>query len=165
MQPHQTLETLYAAFERLDAAVMSECYAEEATFEDEVFSLRGRPQIAAMWHMLCDTVRAGGRDPWRIEWSGVQADAARGRAHWEAWYRFSTTGRKVHNRIEAEFRFAPDGRISAHRDRFSFWRWSRQALGLPGLLLGWTPMLRGKVRRRGAASLRHYMASTGAAGH
>jgi hypothetical protein len=35
--------------------------------------------------------------------------------------------------------------IVEHVDRFNFWRWSRQALGLPGLVLGWTPVLRKKV--------------------
>jgi ketosteroid isomerase-like protein len=159
LQTQQTIERLYAAFAQLDAPAMGACYADDAEFDDEVFSLRGRPQVAGMWSMLCDNVLANGRVPWRLQWSDVQADATTGHAHWEAWYRFSATSRDVHNRIDAEFRFGPDGRIATHRDRFGFWGWSRQALGLPGLLLGWTPMLRNRVRQRGASSLRRYMDS------
>ncbi|MBC7438095.1 MAG: nuclear transport factor 2 family protein, partial [Bdellovibrionales bacterium] len=51
------------------------------------------------------------------------------------------------------------GLIATHRDRFDFWAWSRQALGTPGLLLGWTPMLRNKVRTTAASNLKKYLAS------
>jgi hypothetical protein len=40
-----------------------------------------------------------------------------------------------------------------------FWPWSRQALGAPGLLLGWTPLLRAKVQRQAGANLRKDLAS------
>jgi ketosteroid isomerase-like protein len=153
----QTIERLYQAFARLDPAAMADCYAPDATFDDEAFSLRGRREVAGMWSMLCEATRTRAPDDWRLEWSGVQAEGTGGRAHWEAWYRFSATGRLVHNRIDATFRFAPDGRIAAHRDRFDFWRWARQALGAPGLLLGWTPLLRRKVRAQAAANLRRHL--------
>src|SRR5690606_18792058 len=81
----------------------------------------------------------------RVEFSGVHAGEATGRAHWEAHYTFSRTGRRVHNVIEASFEFR-DGKIIRHVDRFSFPRWARQAFGLTGWLLGWTPFLRHKVR-------------------
>jgi hypothetical protein len=48
--------------------------------------------------------------------------------------------------------------ITRHRDRFNFWSWSRQALGAPGLLLGWTPFLRQKVRAQAAANLQKFLA-------
>jgi ketosteroid isomerase-like protein len=43
----QTLERFYSAFARLDADAMAACYAEEAAFDDEVFSLRGKAQARA----------------------------------------------------------------------------------------------------------------------
>jgi len=55
-----------------------------------------------------------------------------------------------------EFR---DGRIAAHVDRFSFWRWSRQALGASGLLLGWTPIIQGAVRRQARAGLDKFLSA------
>jgi len=146
------IRRLYTAFAELDAATMATCYAHEARFEDPVFSLYGRDQVAAMWAMLCNSTRAHGREVWKLESSGIAATESDGCAHWEAHYRFSSTGRMVHNRIEANFRFR-DGEIIEHHDRFDFWAWSRQALGAPGLLLGWTPMLRNKVRAEAATKL------------
>jgi ketosteroid isomerase-like protein len=148
----------YTAFAALDAAAMADCYAADVSFRDEVFALRSREEVAGMWRMLCSATRAKGRDAWSLSYDGVEADDRRGRAQWQAHYRFSATGRLVHNVIAAEFEFR-DGRIVAHRDRFDFWRWSRQALGASGWLLGWTPFLRRKVQARAAANLRAFLAS------
>ena len=149
-----TIERLYAAFARLDGAAMQACYAENAQFDDEVFSLRGARQIGGMWRMLCDATREKGLAHWKIE----TRDITDRTAHWDAHYLFSATGRLVLNRIDAEFEFDGQGLITRHRDRFDFWRWARQALGTPGLLLGWTPFLRAKVRATAAANLRRYLA-------
>lgn len=158
MPPSQmTLEKLYTAFARLDAAAMAECYAQDAQFDDEVFSLRGRTEVAGMWSMLCEAARSKGADVWQLQHGQVRADARGGGARWEADYRFSATGRMVHNRIDSRFTFDAAGLIATQRDRFSFWNWARQALGLPGLLLGWTPWLRSKVQRQAAAQLRRYL--------
>ena len=150
-QPADTITRLYDAFQRLDGAAMQACYAADAQFDDEAFSLRGAGQIGGMWRMLCDATRSDPRSlaAWRLTVSGITGHSA----HWEAHYRFSATGRMVHNRIDAHFTIGPDGLITQHRDRFNFWRWSRQALGVPGLLLGWTPWLHARVRARAAANL------------
>ncbi len=150
-----TIERLYAAFERLDAAAMAACYAQGAVFDDEAFSLQGRAQIGGMWAMLCGAIQAKGRDVWKLELSQVTERSA----HWEPTYRFSATGRMVHNIIDAEFEFDAQGLILRQRDRFDFWRWARQALGTPGLLLGWSPMLRNKVRATAAKNLARFLAS------
>ncbi|CAN7194341.1 nuclear transport factor 2 family protein [Variovorax paradoxus] len=154
----QTIERFYEAFSRLDARAMAACYASDAAFDDEAFSLRGRQQVGGMWRMLCDATRAKGADVWRLTWRDVQADDTSGQAHWDAHYRFSATGRLVDNSVDARFGFTPEGLIATHRDSFAFWTWSRQALGAPGLLLGWTPMLRNKVRATAAANLATYLA-------
>jgi hypothetical protein len=49
-----------------------------------------------------------------------------------------------------------DGKIVAHTDVFDFWRWSRQALGAPGLFLGWTSFLQRKVQGQAAKGLSEY---------
>jgi SnoaL-like domain len=154
----QTIEKLYSAFARLDADGMAQCYAADASFDDEAFSLRGHPQVSGMWHMLCDATQAKGRDVWKLAYGGIRADAGTGQGHWEADYRFSATGRLVHNVIDSRFTFDPQGLIRTQRDSFDFWAWSRQALGAPGLLLGWTPFLHNKVRAQAAANLRKYLA-------
>ena len=147
MHPNaQLLERFYTAFAKRDHATMKACYAPDATFEDEVFTLKG-DQIGQMWHMLAVNAKE-----FSLEFRDVSANDTAGQAHWEAHYLFSATGRKVHNIIDGEFQFR-DGLIIAHRDRFNFWSWSRQALGLPGVLLGWTPILRNKVRGQAARNL------------
>ena len=152
-----TIEKFYAAFARLDGEAMQACYADDASFDDEAFSLLGRTQIGGMWRMLTETTKAKARDAWRLEASAITDDSA----HWEAWYRFTATGRDVHNIIEAKFAFDGAGLIKRHVDSFDFWRWSRQALGAPGLLLGWSPFLRGKVRAQAAANLAKFLATKG----
>lgn len=148
-----TIERLYAAFARLDGMAMQDCYAPDAHFEDEVFALDGRRQVGGMWRMLCTATQARGAAHWQLE-AGPITDRS---AHWEAHYLFSATGRKVHNRIDAQFEFDTGGLIARHRDRFDFWAWSRQALGVPGLLLGWTPLLRNKVRAQARANLQRFL--------
>ena len=48
--------------------------------------------------------------------------------------------------------------IATHHDRFNFWAWARQALGTPGLLLGWSPSLKRKVRSTAAGNLKKFLA-------
>ncbi len=152
-----TINELYSAFAELDTQRMAACYAADARFEDEVFSLHGQQEIMGMWGMLCDAVKQKGRPHWRLTFSNVQASGNTGSARWEPVYLFSATGRVVHNIIDAEFTFNAQDQIVSHRDRFDFWRWSRQALGTPGLLLGWSPMLRSKVKAQANKGLRQYM--------
>ena len=150
----QIIQDFYAAFARLDGEAMERCYAGDARFDDEVFSLRGQKEIGSMWRMLCDATKTKGMADWKLAASAITERSA----HWEATYRFSATGRMVTNIIDASFEFDAGGRILRHTDRFDFWRWSRQALGLPGLLLGWTPVLRNQVRAQAASNLKAYVA-------
>ena len=154
----QTIHRFYGAFARLDADTMAACYAPDAVFEDEAFSLRGAREVGGMWKMLCTATQAKGADVWKLSYRDVRADGNSGQAHWDAHYRFSATGRIVDNSIDARFTFTPDGLIATHRDTFPFWTWARQALGTPGLVLGWTPMLRRKVRATAAANLSGFLA-------
>ena len=155
----RTLEIFYTAFARLDAQTMADCYAPGAQFEDEAFSLRGQKEVASMWRMLCSSTKAKGAEVWNLSYSGVHVDDKTGNAHWEANYRFSATGRMVHNVIDSAFEFNPQGLITRHSDRFNFWAWARQALGPPGLLLGWTPFFHQKVRTTAAANLKNFLAT------
>ena len=147
----------YAALDRRDAAAMVACYAPGATFSDPVFPSLDAAGVAAMWRMLC----ARGKDL-RVVASGIEANDAAGRAHWEATYSYSATGRTVANRIEAAFAFR-DGLIVRHDDRFDLWRWARQALGAPGWLLGWAPPMQRAIRAKAAQTLAAWRAREAAA--
>ncbi|KPX10533.1 MULTISPECIES: nuclear transport factor 2 family protein [Pseudomonas syringae group genomosp. 2] len=140
----------YEAFAQLDAEAMSACYTDDVLFSDPAFGeLRG-PQVGEMWRML--TSRAKN---FSVVFDQVRADDRAGTAHWVATYLFSQTGRTVVNDIEARFVFR-DGKICEHRDNFDMWRWSRQALGLKGLLLGWTPLVRNAVRAQALKGLKTF---------
>ena len=147
------IERFYRAFGERDGEAMATCYAPDIHFSDPVFpDLRGE-RAGSMWKMLT----ASSTDL-RIELLEHEADEARGSAHWRAHYTFSRSGRPVVNDVEASFRFA-DGLIVEHRDAFGFYTWARQALGTSGLLLGWTPFLRNKVRRTAAAGLDKFISA------
>jgi len=148
----QLIHTFYSAFQKRDAAGMLACYDPQVQFSDPVFTDLKGARAGAMWTMLCER----GKDL-KIEFRDVRADDRAGSAHWDAWYTFTGTGRKVHNSIDASFEFS-GGRIVRHTDRFDLHRWSRQALGLPGLLLGWTPLLQNKIRAMAAKNLDDYTA-------
>jgi ketosteroid isomerase-like protein len=153
MSAEQTrITTFYQAFSRRDWAAMGACYHPQVHFTDPVFDLHG-DDARLMWRMLCTR----GKDL-QVEFRDVAGADGIGRAHWDARYTFSATARKVENHIDARFAFR-DGLIVRHEDSFDFARWARQALGLPGLLLGWSGFLRGKVRSQAAASLAAFRSS------
>ena len=154
MHPNEELiETFYTSFQKLDAEAMARCYHADVRFSDPVFPALSGPEVGAMWKMLCSQAKN-----FELAFADVQADERAGRARWEARYDFSATGRRVHNRIAAEFEFR-DGKIIRHTDAFDFWKWSRMALGPAGVLLGWTPLLRRKVQRQAGERLAGFVKS------
>lgn len=148
----ELIHRLYGALDARDGETMARCYHREARFRDPVFELEGE-RIGWMWRML--TARASDL---RVAATDIRADAESGSAYWVATYSFSTTGRKVENRIQASFRFR-EGLIGDHVDEFSFWRWSRQALGPIGLFAGWSPWLRHKAQAQAALGLERFIAA------
>ena len=145
------IEKFYSAFQSKDYVTMQGLYHPQARFSDPVFTSLNSDEVKAMWQMLISR----GKDL-RIDFNSIKADDSRGSCHWEAWYTFSRTGKKVHNVIDASFEFN-DGLILTHQDAFDFWTWSRQALGIAGLFLGWSPALKNKVRATAASGLQKFM--------
>jgi ketosteroid isomerase-like protein len=159
VHPNAELITrFYGALQRRDGAMMAACYAPAVIFSDPVFPRLEGAHAGAMWRMLCER----GADL-EVIFGDVHADDARGSAHWDARYTFTQTGRKVLNRIDATFEFS-DGAIVRHTDSFDLHRWMRQALGPVGLLLGWTPLVKNKVRSSAAAALAAWEAKHAGAG-
>lgn len=157
INPHPNahlIDRFYRAFAARDHATMRAAYAPEATFKDPVFDLHG-PAVGAMWHMFCTSSR-----DLAVTHRDVQAGERTGRARWEARYSFGPAARPVHNVIQAQFVFE-NGRILAHRDSFSFWRWAAQALGPLGLWLGWTPLVRRRVQANARTRLDVFIAGMG----
>ncbi len=146
------IDTFYTAFQQRNAEVMAACYADDAQFSDAVFKgLRGQ-QVGDMWRMLTEKAQN-----FSLVFDGVRADENSGEAHWVATYTFSQTGNTVVNDIRARFTFK-DGKIATHTDTFNLWRWSAQALGFKGRLLGWTPLVQNAIRQQAAKGLADYQA-------
>lgn len=150
-QEETLIHTFYSAFQRGDYSTMQSCYHAQAKFSDPVFQNIDSDEVKAMWQMLLTAAR-----DLKVSFQSVKADGDQGSCSWEAWYTFSRTGRPVHNVITARFRFA-DFKIIEHVDSFNLWKWSAQALGTSGLMLGWSPLVQNKVRATARQSLDKFM--------
>ncbi|MFL5869637.1 MAG: nuclear transport factor 2 family protein [Solirubrobacterales bacterium] len=148
------IHRFYEAFARRDAETMAACYAPDAIFSDPVFRGLQGDEVTSMWRMLCER----GKDL-EVSRRDVHSDGPTGSAHWTAVYTFATTGRKVRNEIDARFVFE-NGLIAEHLDSFSIYRWSRQAFGPIGVLLGWSSRFHRRIRESARERLADYMAGT-----
>lgn len=158
MHPNaELIERFYSSFSRLDAKGMAACYHPDIHFSDPVFPDLHGQQVANMWHMLATRAKQI-----TVTYRDITADDTTGRAHWEATYMFSETGRRVHNVIDATFQLR-DGKIIRHEDHFDLWRWSAMALGTKGRLLGWFPPVQRAIRGKAAANLDKFVRESAAA--
>ena len=145
------IEQFYSALQNKKIVELQSLYAENAVFNDPVFSNLNAKRVRAMWEMLITS----GKDM-RIEFYNVSGNATGGTAQWDAYYTFSATGNKVVNRITAHFTIE-NGKIVKHTDSFSFYNWARQALGIPGLLFGWSSLIKAKIRKKAKKNLETFM--------
>ena len=130
----------YTALQQHDWRAMNACYHPEARFHDPVFGHLDADGVRAMWELLLSR----GTDlrlAYEVEREGEEGAVVR----WEARYTFTRTGRQVVNKARTVITLR-DGLVLHQDDAFDRWRWARQALGMPGLLLGWSPAFWRKVR-------------------
>ena len=148
----QTIHRFYTAFQRLDYATMQSCYHAGAVFNDPVFGLLYAEQTHAMWEMLCKRAK-----DFSLIYGNIQLlDEEYTTCRWTTKYLFTKTGRRVVNIITAHMKFK-DGLIIEHTDAFDIYRWTRQALGIPGLLLGWTPWMNRRIQKQAKEGLEKFM--------
>ena len=148
----EIIRRFYTAFQQKDYKTMQDCYSEDPVFNDQVFGLMQGEEVRAMWEMLCKNAR-----DFSLEFSNIKLlDEEYATCNWTARYTFSKTGRKVVNRIKAHMRIQ-DGKITEHTDEFDIWKWSRQALGLPGLLFGWSGFMKNRIRVNARKNLERFM--------
>ena len=149
MDNEAVITKFYTSFANADAASMIALYDDDVSFSDPVFGILKGEQAKSMWKML---VRPG----IVITFGGIKSKGNKVYANWQAEYVYTPTKRKVVNKIKAEFEFK-NGKIITHVDKFSLWNWSSQALGMTGLLLGWTSTVKHKIKSMDNASLRSFM--------
>lgn len=143
-------QRFYDALTVRDWYTMGLLYAEHATFSDPVFPLLNAKGTRLMWQMLLSRAEDFG-----VEVDVLEDSPSQARVNWVASYTFSGTGRPVKNHVRSEMKLVA-GKIVHQQDTFSLWRWSAQALGGKGTLLGWTPLVRNKIRAQASASLRDF---------
>ena len=154
MTTENIVKKFYEAFSNLDAEGMVSLYSDDIIFQDPAFGKLEGERAKNMWRMLCESQK--GQD-FKVKYSQVFCDQTRGAAHWEAFYTFSRTGRKVHNIIEAKFDIK-DGKIIRHIDTFNLHRWAKQAMGFSGFLLGWSGFFKNKLQAQTNKLLTKYEA-------
>jgi ketosteroid isomerase-like protein len=148
----ELIHQFYTAFTNRDWQTMANCYHPDAEFTDEVFvGLKGK-EVPGMWRMLIEK----GGDNLEVTYSHVQVNGDIGSADWVAIYLFSSTGRRVINRIHAEF-VLKEGKIYRHTDQFNLHKWATQALGFKGKLLGGTSFFRRKLQKTAKEGLLRYL--------
>ena len=147
----ELIQTFYDAFARLDYNTMQNCYAADPIFNDPVFGVLQGDEVSAMWEMLCKNAR-----DFSLQADKIEVDGEYATCNWTAAYTFSKTGRRVVNKVKAHMRIE-NGKITEHTDEFNIYKWSRQALGLPGILLGWSGYLKNKIRYDAKKRLQMFM--------
>jgi ketosteroid isomerase-like protein len=153
MDPNkQTIEIFYTAFQNLDHKTMNSCYSPDIVFSDPVFGVLKGDEVKAMWEMLCTNAR-----DLSLNFSDIEAiDEEYYTCRWTASYTFSKTGKKVVNHIKAFMRLK-NGVIIEHSDAFRLSTWIGQALGLKGVMLGWTGFMKRAVQKNARKSLKNFM--------
>ncbi len=153
MSNHEVIiNKFYSSFQKLDHAGMNSCYSDDIVFFNPVFGLLKGNEVRSMWEMLCTNAK-----DFSLSFGNIQhLDEEYSTCDWVATYTFSKTGRKVVNKIKANMRFA-DGKIIEHSDGFSLHKWSKQALGFSGLLLGWNSFFQRKIKNQARRNLLRFM--------
>lgn len=152
MTNEKLIKKFYQSFSAGNAAAMIECYHDDIIFEDPAFGELKGEKAKAMWQMLLSRSEVAPQ----IQFHSVTANDKTGAATWIAEYKYGKQKRKVVNHISANFEFL-DGKIIRHKDDFDLWKWSQQALGISGYLLGWSGFMRSKVQATTNGLLRKYM--------
>ena len=146
----KTINAFYSAFQAQDGEKMASFYNDKATFSDPIFGNLNSNEVKNMWRMLCKN----GKEL-SVKFSILSHHDDTVHAKWEARYLFSATNNMVTNHVESHIKLLDD-KIIEHNDQFNFWKWSSQALGVPGKLLGWTPFMLNKVQVQARENLRNF---------
>lgn len=144
----EVIQKFYTAFQQLDYQTMNSCYSDDIVFNDPAFGLLRGEEAKSMWEMLCKNAR-----DFSLTFSNIQLlDDEYATCNWVATYTFSKTGRRVVNNIKAFMRLK-DGKIIEHSDGFKLSKWAAQALGMPGILFGWTGFMKSKIQKNARKNL------------
>jgi len=142
----------YTSFSNKDAAGMNACYSDDVVFYDPAFELLHGQQVNSMWEMLCTHAK-----DFSLSFQNI-IDLGEGyyNCDWTAKYTFSATGRPVINHVKAHMKIEAN-KITEHSDAFSLHKWSTQALGVSGWLLGWNSFFQRKIKNKAKKNLLRFI--------
>lgn len=146
----QLLLVFFNAFKNKDVDKMVSCYHPDIMYTDPAFGVLYGADVKTMWQMLCKNAKDLDLDYWNIHKHRNGAGAS-----YEAWYTFKKTGRAVYNVVDSTFEFA-EGKIIKQRDDYDVHHWARQALGLPGVILGGTGFFKKRLQGETADLLKEF---------
>ncbi|MFN4006963.1 MAG: nuclear transport factor 2 family protein [Chitinophagaceae bacterium] len=142
----------FEAFAQLNAQAMCQRYQTMAVFNDPVFGLLHYNELTAMWRMLCSNATN-----FSLQYEPpVAVDDEYVTVNWVATYTFSATGNTVVNKVKSFIRIQ-NGYITEQSDAFKLSRWAAQALGVKGLLFGWSGFVQKRIRKNAHKALQRFM--------
>lgn len=141
MTNKELVNHFYTAFSNGNANEMLECYHDDVVFQDPVFGTLKGERAFKMWEMLLSQKK----EDTKISFNTIEVNGENAKANWVAEYVYGDKKRNVVNKVTANFKFK-DGKIIEHVDYFDLWTWTKQALGVSGCLLGWTPFMKNKIQ-------------------
>ena len=143
----------YYSFANNKVKSMINCYDNKIVFKDPVFGELKGNKAKQMWKMLLSKNKNI-----KITTSDIFVGENSGVVKWKAEYTYGKNKRKIVNNVMATFEFK-DGKIIKHIDNFNFYNWSKQALGIKGLLLGWTTFFQKKIQKKANSKLNLFIKS------
>ena len=156
----QLISNFYTAFQKKDYKAMNACYSNDIVFYDPVFELLEHGLAKDMWEMLCKNAK-----DLELSFGNIKPlDHEYYNCDWTATYTFSQTGRRVVNNVKAHMKIN-DGKIVEHSDAFSLHKWSTQALGFTGWLLGWNSFFQRKIKNKARRNLMKFVEAEKVAGN
>jgi hypothetical protein len=142
------IEKFFTAFKKLDANGMNACYSNDIAFYDPMFELLRGDMAKSMWQMLCKNAK-----DFSLEVDSIKnLEDGYYTCNWQASYTFSKTGNRVVNNGKAHMKIE-HGLIIEHSDGWSLHNWSKQAMGISGLLFGWSSFYRNKLKNSAKKNL------------
>ena len=146
------VERFFMGFQKLDAREMNACYSDDIAFYDPMFELLRGDEAKAMWEMLCKNAK-----DFSLQFDSIKnLDDGYYTCHWTASYTFSKTGRRVVNMCKAHMKIE-NGLITEHSYGWSLHKWSAQAFGFTGKLLGWAGFFRRRLKNTAKRNLMQYL--------
>lgn len=151
MKNSEIIHNFYQSFSEGNAERMIANYHENIEFKDPAFGTLKGARAKNMWRMLLSR-----NNDIQISYEILEVTKTSAKVNWTARYNYGPQQRKVINHVTAYINFE-NAKIIKHTDEFSLWIWSRQALGISGLFLGWTGFMKKKIQQKTSHLLENYI--------